>query len=98
MKCTYCGQDGHFTIKYFKTPQGERYKGKPENPTGGKNRQFSDANAAEAEQLKKLKACSEVQDKDGYNPPLSTKVNNAELGFKNRKIIFSDEVEKYSIC
>ena len=35
MKCTYFGQYGHFAIKCFKNPQGESYKGKVENPTGG---------------------------------------------------------------
>ena len=34
-KCTYYGQDGQFAIKFFKPPQGESYKGKPVNWTGG---------------------------------------------------------------
>ena len=49
MKCTYYGQDGHFTIKCFKNLQGESYKGKPVISTGGKKHQFNDMNAAEAE-------------------------------------------------
>ena len=56
MKCTYCNQDGHFAIKCLKKTQGDCYKGKPVNLTGGKNRQYNDMNAAEAEELKQFKA------------------------------------------
>ena len=52
MKCTYCGQDGHFAIKCFRNPQGESYKGKPASWAGVKKLQFNDMNATEAE-LKK---------------------------------------------
>ena len=58
-----------------------------------KKRQFNDINAAEAEGFKQFKAWLESQGKDGYSPPWATKVNNVELGFKNRKVEFSDEVE-----
>ena len=34
LKCTYCGQGGHFVIKCFKNSQGESYKGKPASSTG----------------------------------------------------------------
>ena len=37
---------------------------------------------------------SESQGKGVYNLLWSTKANNVELGFKNRKVKFSDEVEK----
>ena len=47
MKCTYCRQDGHFAIKFFKNLQVGSYKGKPVNSTGGKKRQFNDMSAAE---------------------------------------------------
>ena len=94
MKCTYCGQDGHFTIKCFKNLQGESYKGKPVISTGGKKHQFNDMKVAEAEEFKQFKEWREIQWKDGYNPPWDTKVKNVELGFKNRKVKFSDEVEK----
>ena len=36
----------------------------------------------------------EIQERDGYNTPWATKVKIVELGFKNRQIKFSDEVEK----
>ena len=49
MKCTYCRQDAHFAIKFFKNPQGGSYKGGPESFTGGEKRQFTDMNAADAE-------------------------------------------------
>ena len=48
-KCIYCGQDGHLSIKCFKTPQGESHKSKPDNSTGSKKRQFNDMNTTEAE-------------------------------------------------
>ena len=69
MNCTYCGQDGHFAIEFFKNPQGESYKGKPVNQTGGKKRQFNDMRAAEAENVKQFKSWRETQGKDGYNLP-----------------------------
>ena len=43
-------------------------------------------NAADAEELHQFKAWREIQGMEGYNPPWSTKVNNAELGFKNNKV------------
>ena len=73
MKCTYRRQYANFTIKRFKNLQGESYKGKSVSLTGGKKRQFNDMNAAEAEELKKLKVWREIQEKNGYNPPLSHK-------------------------
>ena len=60
MKCTYWGQDGHSAIKYFKNPQGESYKGEPENLTGGKKRQFNDMNTTESEEFKQFKAWCEI--------------------------------------
>ena len=36
MKCTYCGQNGHFAIKFFKNQQGESYKVNPASLISGK--------------------------------------------------------------
>ena len=92
-KCTYYGQDGHFAIKCFNPPQGESYKGKPESSTGSKKHQFNNINATEAKQFKQFKAWSEIQGRDGYNPPWATKGEKSQNRIKNRKLKFSDEVE-----
>ena len=67
MKCTNCGQDGHFSIKCFKDLQGYRYKDKPANLTGSKKPQINDMNTAEAEEFQQFEVWCEIQGKDGYN-------------------------------
>ena len=51
-------------------------------------------NATEAEEFKQFKAWYESQGRDDYDPPWSTKVKNVEIGLKNTKVKFSDEVEQ----
>ena len=50
-------------------------------------------NSAEVEEFKQFKAWREIQGKYGYDSPWSTELNNVKLGFKNRKVQFSNKVE-----
>ena len=51
-------------------------------------------NATEVEEFKPFKACRESQRRNSYKSPWATKVKSVKIGYKNRKITFSDEVEK----
>ena len=48
----------------------------------------------ELKEFKQFKAWSQIQEINCYNSSGTTKVKNVEMGLKNRKAKFSDEVEK----
>ena len=69
MKCTHCGHNVPFVIKFFVKTQGGSYKGKPVNYIESKKRQFNAMNAAEAEKSKQFKAYCEIQGRVVTIPP-----------------------------